>query len=591
MDKARRRQPPHEVNMNNAIRESVELKTGAPERRGADAALRWNEERYRTLFDLGPVAVYSCDASGVIQEFNRRAVELWGCEPALGDTDKRFCGSFKLFRPDGRFMPHEQCPMAEVIAGTLAEACDAEVLIERPDGSRITVVVNIRPLKNERGDILGAINCFYDITARKEMEDSLRDSDRRKSEFLAMLAHELRNPLAPIRHSLEVMRRARKVESAATGSQGTGRTKPALSQPIDAAMDVLDRQVGQMVRLVDDLLDLGRISRGKIVLRKERVELSSVVHHAVEAARPLCEISDQELTVTLPQEPVYLNADPTRLAQIVGNLLNNACKFSDRGGRIWLTVERTQESAGDTVITSRGLPPNVVIRVRDTGIGIPANQHSRIFDMFTQGDTALEREVTGLGIGLTLVKTLTQMHGGTVDVSSAGIGQGSEFIVRLPIMVEPATVPSPALTREPALTAKGLRILIVDDNRDAAGMLAMLLQFSGHETHMAHDGVEAVEVTTKLQPDVILLDIGLPRLNGYEAARKIREHQEQPGRPLLVALTGWGQDEDRRRSEEAGFDAHLIKPVDEAALGKLLDDFGAGKQEVGSVPALQHTSE
>jgi signal transduction histidine kinase/ActR/RegA family two-component response regulator len=566
--------------MNNSMRESVEMKNGVTERLGAAAALRWNEERYRTLFDLGPVAVYSCNASGVIQEFNRRAAELWGCEPKLGDTDKRFCGSFKLFRPDGRFIPHEQCPMAEVIAGTLAEARDAEVLIERPDGSRITVVVNIRPVKDDRGDIMGAINCFYDITARKEMEDSLRDSDRRKSEFLAMLAHELRNPLAPIRHSLEVMRRARKVESAATGSQGTDRTKPALSQPVDAAMDVLDRQVGQMVRLVDDLLDVARISRGKMVLRKERVELSSVVHHVVEAVLPLCESSDQQLTVTLPQEPVYLNADPTRLAQIVGNLLNNACKFSDRGGHIWLTVERTEESAGDTVNTSSGLPANVVIRVRDTGVGIAADQRSRIFDMFTQGETALERPVTGLGIGLTLVKTLTQMHGGTVDVTSAGIGQGSEFIVRLPIIVETATVPPSAMTREPALTAKGLRVLIVDDNRDAAGMLAMLLQFSGHETHMAHDGVEAVEATTKLQPDVILLDIGLPRLNGYEAARKIRELHGQPSRPLLVALTGWGQDEDRRRSEEAGFDAHLVKPVDEAALGKLLDDLGASKQAV-----------
>jgi CheY-like chemotaxis protein/two-component sensor histidine kinase len=345
-----------------------------------------------------------------------------------------------------------------------------------------------------------------------------------------------------------------------------------------------------MEKLVDDLLDVGRISRGKLALRKERVELSSVVHHVVEAVLPLCESSDQQLTVTLPQEPVYLNADPTRLAQIVGNLLTNACKFSDRGGRIWLTVERTEESAGDTVNTSSGLPANVVIRVRDTGIGIAADQRSRIFDMFTQGETALERAVTGLGIGLTLVKTLTQMHGGTVDVTSAGIGHGSEFIVRLPIMVETATVPPPAMTREPAWTTKGLRILIVDDNRDAAGMLAMLLQFSGHETHMAHDGVEAVEAATKLQPDVILLDIGLPRLNGYEVARKIREQHGQPSRPLLVALTGWGQDEDRRRSEEAGFDAHLVKPVDEAALGKLLDDVGAGKQEVGSAPALQHAS-
>jgi signal transduction histidine kinase/ActR/RegA family two-component response regulator len=558
--------------MHNAMRESTDMNNRVSTRRGADAALRWNEERYRTLLDLGPVAVYSCDASGVIQEFNRRAVELWGSEPALGDTDKRFCGSFKLFRPDGSFMPHEQCPMAEVVAGILAEACDAEVLIERPDGSRITVVVNIRPLKNEHGDIKGAINCFYDITARKEMEDSLRESDRRKSEFLAMLAHELRNPLAPIRHSLEVMRRARKIESAATGSQGTGRTEPALSQPVDVAMDVLDRQVGQMVRLVDDLLDAGRISRGKMVLRKERVELSSVVHHAVEAVRPLCDSSDQELTVTLPQEPVYLDADPTRLAQIIGNLLNNACKFSDRGGRIWLTVERTEAS--------------VAIRVRDDGIGIAADQCSRIFEMFTQGDTALERAMTGLGIGLTLVNTLTQMHGGTVDVASAGIGQGSEFIVRLPIIVgETATVPAHAMTREPALTAKALRILIVDDNRDAAGMLAMLLKFSGHETHMAHDGVEAVEAATRLQPDVILLDIGLPRLNGYEAARKIRE-QQQPRRPLLVAVTGWGQEEDRRRTEEAGFDAHLVKPVDEAALGKLLDDLGASKLELGRMPAV-----
>jgi signal transduction histidine kinase/ActR/RegA family two-component response regulator len=566
------------------------MKDGGTERRRADDAMRWNEERYRTLFDLGPVAVYSCDASGVIQEFNRRAVELWGREPRLGDTDERFCGSFKLFRPDGRFMPHEQCPMAEVVSGTLAEACDAEVLIERPDGSRITVVVNIRPLKNERGEIMGAINCFYDITARKETEEALRDSNRRKNEFLAMLAHELRNPLAPIRHSLEVMRRARKVESPATLSHGTGRTKPAPSEPVDAAIDVLDRQVGQMVRLVDDLLDAARISRGKMVLRKERVELSSVVHHAVEAVRPLCESSDQELTVTLPEEPVYLNADPTRLAQIVGNLLNNACKFSDRGGRIWLTVERMEESSGDTQNASRGRPPNVVIRVRDTGIGIAADQRSRIFDMFAQVDTTLERTVTGLGIGLTLVKTLTHMHGGTVDVTSAGIGQGSEFILRLPIIVETATVPLPAMTHEPAVTATRLRILIVDDNRDASAMLAILLQFSGHETHTAHDGVEALEATTKLQPDVILLDLGLPRLNGYEAARKIREQQKQPGRPLLVALTGWGQDEDRRRSQEAGFDEHLVKPVDVAALGKLLVDLGASKQEVGIGPASPHAS-
>jgi CheY-like chemotaxis protein len=303
----------------------------------------------------------------------------------------------------------------------------------------------------------------------------------------------------------------------------------------------------------------------------------------VEAARPLCESLDQELTVTSPQEPVYLNADPTRLAQIVGNLLNNASKFSDRGGRIWLTVERTEASgAGVIEHASSGLPPSVLIRVRDTGLGITADQHSRIFEMFTQVDTTLERSVTGLGIGLTLVKTLTEMHGGTVDISSAGIGQGSEFIVRLPILVETVALTAPAMTPDPAVTETRLRILVVDDNRDAADMLAMLLQLSGHETHTAHDGVEAIEATTRLQPDLILLDIGLPRLNGYEAARRIREQHKHRDRPVLVALSGWGQDDDRRRSEEAGFDAHLVKPVDEIALRKLLVDLGARKQEVKS---------
>jgi signal transduction histidine kinase/ActR/RegA family two-component response regulator len=537
------------------------------------------------LFDLGPVAVYSCDAAGVIQKFNRRAAELWGREPEPGDTDQRFCGSFKLFRPDGRFMPHEECPMAEVVAGTISEARDAEVLIERPDGSRVTVVVNILPLKNQRGDVTGAINCFYDITERKQAEEAMRESDRHKNEFLAMLAHELRNPLAPILVSIEVLRRARSIEGSYP-HRGRGRadessaTPDDLSHRIDHALDVLQRQVGQMVRLVDDLLDAGRISRGKIDLRRERVELSSVIYHVVEAVRPVAEARAQELTVTLPSEPVYLDADPTRLTQIVGNLLNNASKFTERSGHIWLTVERGEESAADgSKAASTLFTPHVVIRVRDTGIGIPAHQLGRVFDMFTQVDTSLERTLTGLGIGLALVKTLTEMHGGTVEVNSDGVGQGSEFVVRLPIAMEidaPASRPS---ATESAATSP-LRILIVDDNRDSAGMLATLLKFTGHETHTAHDGLAAVEAATMLDPDVILLDIGLPGLNGYEAARRIREQQAQKRRPLLVALTGWGQDEDRRRSEEAGFDAHLVKPVDEVVLERLLAELGVGKQEV-----------
>jgi two-component system CheB/CheR fusion protein len=554
------------------------------ERKWAENAVRESEERYRTLYDLGPVAVYSCDAAGVIQRFNRRAVELWGREPELGDTDERFCGSFKLFRPDGRFMPHEECPMAEVVAGTISEARDAEVVIERPDGSRITVVVNILPLKNHRGEVTGAINCFYDITERKRAEEAMRESDRHKNEFLAMLAHELRNPLAPILVSLEVLRRAKGVEGSYP-QPGQGRAEESsatthdLNDRMDHALDVLQRQVGQMVRLVDDLLDAGRISRGKIDLRREQVELSSVVYHVVEAVRPISEGRDQELTVTLPSEPVYLDADPTRLAQIVGNLLNNASKFTDRSGHIWLTVERGDEAAADGSDGAPLLAPHVVIRVRDTGIGIAADQLDHVFDMFAQVDTSLERSSTGLGIGLTLVKTLTEMHGGTVHVSSDGAGRGSEFIVRLPIAVgRDASASQPRATESAATTP--LRILIVDDNRDSADMLATLLKFTGHETHIAHDGLAAVEAAAMLEPDVILLDIGLPILNGYEAARRIRERQGQNGRPLLVALTGWGQDEDRRRSEEAGFDAHLVKPVDDVVLGRLLAELGAGKQEV-----------
>jgi len=260
------------------------------------------------------------------------------------------------------------------------------------------------------------------------------------------------------------------------------------------------------------------------------------------------------LTVTLPTQPIYLNADPTRLAQVVGNLLNNAFKFTDTGGRIWLTVERDGEQA--------------LIRVRDTGLGIAADQLPRIFDMFMQVDSTLERSVTGLGIGLTLVKTLVEMHDGTIKGHSAGVGQGSEFVVRLPILADTAKPPPEPIVNEPMLTTVR-RILVVDDNRDSATSLAMLLKLTGNETHTAYDGLEAVEKAAAVKPDVILLDIGLPKLNGFEAARKIRE-QPWSKDAVLVALTGWGQDEDRQRSKEAGFNAHMVKPVELPALLNLL---------------------
>ena len=522
------------------------------ERGRTEAALRESEDRYRTLFDLVPVAVYSCDAAGVIQTFNRRAAELWGREPAPGDTDERFCGSFKMFRPDGSFMPHAQCPMAEVVSGKITEVRDGEVHIERPDGSRVTVVVNIRPLKNERGEVTGAVNCFYDITERKRAEEQLResaiklsDSDRRKSEFLAMLAHELRNPLAPISHGLQIMR-------FTAGD----------AQTVKSVTELMERQVGHLARLVNDLLDMSRVNQGKIELRRARIELASVVADAVEIARPLCDLMGHELTVTVPREPICLNADPLRLAQVLGNLLNNAGKFSERGARIHLSVELEGEQA--------------VVRVRDNGIGIAPDHLPQIFDMFMQADVSIERSAHGLGIGLALVKRLVEMHGGRVEAHSGGLGQGSEFVVRLPIMLE-ASRPQPAKPAvEVPVTRAARRILVVDDNRDAAESLAMLLKLSGNETHTAHDGLEAVETAAQVRPDLILLDIGLPKMNGYEAARRIRE---QPwGKSMaLVALTGWGQDEDRQKSRDSGFDGHLVKPVNPVALTELL----AGIPSVG----------
>jgi len=398
-------------------------------------------------------------------------------------------------------------------------------------------------LPDAAGRPIGYATVSQDVTERKRMEDHLRnlaadlsEADRRKNEFLAMLAHELRNPLAPISNAARALRMGRRDQEA-----------------LQSASEMLERQVGQMSRLVDDLLDVSRITRGKIELRRERVELAPIVKQAVEAVRAQYKSTNHELTVTVPPQPVFLNADPTRLAQVIGNLLNNAGKFTDRGGHVWLTVERDGQQ--------------VVIRVRDNGIGIAPEHLPRLFEMFAQVDTSLERSRDGLGIGLTLVKTLVEMHGGTVHAHSDGVGRGSEFTVRLPALADAHVAPSPGPVSAPAAT--GRHVLIVDDNADGAESLSMLLQISGHETHKAYDGVEAIQAAERIRPDVVLLDIGLPRLNGYEVCRRIRNTTW--GKDLvLVALTGWGQEEDRSQSRDAGFDAHMVKPVDFDALLKLL---------------------
>lgn len=382
--------------------------------------------------------------------------------------------------------------------------------------------------------------CHYVTAAyeRVRLIRELRNADRRKDEFLATLAHELRNPLAPIRNALHIMQLADD-DSAAIGQART----------------MMERQLKQMVRLIDDLLDVSRITRGKLDLRKERVELAAVIGNAVDTTRPLIEAAGHSLTVTVPPYPVYLDADPMRLAQVFSNLLNNAAKYTDRGGRLWLTA--SQDGS------------DIVIAVRDSGIGIPADSLSTVFEMFAQVDRSLEKSQGGLGIGLTLVKRLVELHGGTVEARSDGPGKGSEFIARLPMVpvrTAPRKLQSDGLRAHPQMSC---RILVADDNRDAAESMSMLLRMMGNEVRTVHDGLQAVEEASAFRPDVVLLDIGMPRLNGYDVARAIRDQRWGAGM-LLVALTGWGQDDDKRRADEAGFDQHFTKPVNPAALEQLI---------------------
>jgi signal transduction histidine kinase/CheY-like chemotaxis protein/PAS domain-containing protein len=378
-----------------------------------------------------------------------------------------------------------------------------------------------------------------DFIERCRTDEALVQADRRKDEFLATLAHELRNPLAPVRNAIQILR-----------------LKGPPNPELQWARDVIDRQIQQMTRLIDDLIDISRITRDRLELRKERVELARILHGAVETVRPLLDGSRHELTVTLPADTIYVDADVTRLAQVFSNLLNNAAKYSDPSGRIFLRVERQRTDA--------------VVSVRDAGIGIPKEMLSRVFEMFTQVDCSRERTRSGLGIGLTLVRRLVEMHGGSVTAHSDGIGEGSEFVVRLPLANScPADEIQPEHEVTPMPSPARRRILVVDDNDDAATSLSMMLSILGYDTRTAGDGVAGLKAVVEFRPDFAVLDISMPEMDGYELARRIRE-QPCGTDCVLVALTGWGQEEDRRRAREAGFDYHLTKPVDPIAFNKLL---------------------
>ena len=385
----------------------------------------------------------------------------------------------------------------------------------------------------------GWVGVVIDIDAQKRSEEALRTTDRRKDTFLAVLAHELRNPLAPMRNSLELLKRSE--------------ANQAINQRARATME---RQLSHMVRLVDDLLDLSRINRDKLELQKQPVVLSDVVAQAVETVRPLISESRHELTIDLPPEPLKLNADTVRLSQAFSNLLNNACKYTDPGGRISLTAAHQDG--------------HVVVSIRDNGMGIPSELSPKIFDMFTQADNTLERQHGGLGIGLALVKRLVEMHEGEVSAGANPAGEGSEFRVRLPLMIVPESNESstPHSSGQAADTT-ALRVLVVDDNRDSAETLGMLLELMGNEISVAYDGEQALALANESKPDVVLLDIGLPKMNGYEVARQIRK-EPWGSNPILVAITGWGQTEDKDLSRESGFDHHLVKPVDHDQLLKLI---------------------
>lgn len=649
----------------------------------SSAPIGWLDTK---LIDLMPAAVYVCAApSGIILRYNQRAVDLWGRKPKPGE---RFSGACNLFEMDGTPISYGKIPMVQVLK-TGEPIRDKEIIVERPDGSRSLALLNVDVIRDEQGNMLGALNVFKDITERKHTEtqlvytrqeserlrrlyetifstipdfvfvfdlqfrfsyandsllkvwgktfeeaigknclelgypawqaakhdreltevlktgrtvqdevphvgpeglriydyifvpvfgdngeieaiagttrdvtdrklmeqelqtraEKLAEADRKKDEFIALLAHELRNPLAPVRNGLRIL------ELAGDDPQTQAQVRT-----------MMERQLTHMVRLIDDLLDVSRMNRNKLHLQKRRVSLVDVISSAVEATRPAIEFADHSLVVKLPDFPIYLDADLTRLAQVFSNLLSNSAKYTKRGGKIWLTAELYGN--------------HLDVEVRDNGIGIPETSLSNIFEMFSQVPGNNDHSADGLGIGLALVKVLVEMHNGTVSAHSDGPGKGSSFKVKLPVLDRLATdSPDSHIGNIHSPDEPKRRILIVDDNRDACDSMATLLNLLGHEVRLAYDGIEALARVEEFSPDIVLMDVGMPNLNGYDATRIIRE--QAGGKAItIVAVTGWGQEGDKSQSRAAGCDGHLVKPVNLQDIEDLLRDLKLREEKI-----------
>ncbi len=528
-----------------ARRRQYQAREHLADRERAADEVRATERRFRELVEqVRDYAIFTTDPAGRATSWNE------GVRRVLGFDEAEFLGADlipTIFTPEDVASGVPQAELAEA-AATGRAANDR--WMRRKDGTRFFALGVTTGLRDDAGGLLGFLKVMRDQTDRKRMEDELRrvaadlaEADRRKNEFLATLAHELRNPLAPIRNSLHVLRLA-------------GPGDPAARR----VGEMVERQVNTMVRLVDDLLEVSRVTRGKVDLRREPVELAAVVRAAVETSRPLLDAAGHRLAVAVPDGPLAVAGDPVRLAQVFSNLLNNAAKYTPPGGRVWLTARR---DGGEAEVS-----------VRDTGAGIPADMLAAVFEPFTQVARTDARSQGGLGIGLTLVKNLVELHGGRVEAHSDGEGKGTEVVVRLPLTARPvpAAAPDPPAGRAAPIAR---RVLVADDNRDAADSLGDLLRLLGADVRVVYDGPAALAAVAAFRPAVALLDIGMPGMDGYEVARRVRE---RPGSdaPALVALTGWGQDEDRRRSAAAGFDHHLVKPADVAALAALLRSVGNG---------------